>query len=48
MAQTEPVIVEAESGTLGPSVTTGTLGDATYVTAAVNVTTESRAHASRS
>lgn len=38
-AQTEPVIVEAESGTLGPSVTTGTLGDATYVTAAVNVTT---------
>ena len=39
MAQTEPVIVEAESGTLGPSVMTGTLADVTYVTAAVNVTT---------
>src|SRR5688572_5236754 len=38
MAQTEPVIVEAESGTSGPSVTTGTLDGATYVTAAVNVT----------
>jgi endo-1,4-beta-xylanase len=39
MAQTEPVIVEAESGTLGTSVTTGTLEGATYVTAAVNITT---------
>jgi endo-1,4-beta-xylanase len=39
VAQTEPVIVEAESGTLGPSVMTGTLSGATYVTAAVNVIT---------
>jgi endo-1,4-beta-xylanase len=38
MAQTEPVIVEAESGTLGTSVMTGTLEGATYVTAAVNNT----------
>lgn len=39
MAQTEPVIVEAESGTLGPDVTTGSLNGVTYATAAVNVTT---------
>lgn len=39
MSQTEPVIVEAESGTLGSSVTTGSLSGATYVTAAVNVIT---------
>ncbi len=36
LAQTEPVIVEAESGVLGPNVMTGTLNGATYVTAAVN------------
>ena len=38
-AQTEPVIFEAESGTLGANLTTGTLADATYVTTTLNGTT---------
>jgi endo-1,4-beta-xylanase len=38
-AQTEPVIVEAESGTLGTSLTTGTLNGVDYVTTTVNATT---------
>src|SRR6187549_2859435 len=38
-AQTEPVIVEAESGALGANLTTGTLNGATYVTTTVNRTT---------
>jgi endo-1,4-beta-xylanase len=39
MAQTEPVIVEAESGTLGAGVMTGTLDGATYVTTIADLTT---------
>ncbi|MEO8019137.1 MAG: endo-1,4-beta-xylanase [Pseudomonadota bacterium] len=39
IAQTEPVIIEAESGTLGANLTTGTLDGATYVTTTVNRTT---------
>jgi endo-1,4-beta-xylanase len=38
-AQTEPVIIEAESGTLGANFTTGTLDGATYVTTTLNGTT---------
>jgi endo-1,4-beta-xylanase len=38
-AQTEPVIVEAESGTLGANLTTGTAGGVNYVTTTVNDTT---------
>jgi endo-1,4-beta-xylanase len=39
MAQTEPVIVEAESGALGAGVMTGTLDGATYVTTIADLTT---------
>jgi endo-1,4-beta-xylanase len=39
MAQTEPVIAEAESGTLGAGVMTGTLDGATYVTTIADLTT---------
>jgi endo-1,4-beta-xylanase len=39
LAQTAPVIVEAESGTLGSSLTTGSISGATYVTTTVNGTT---------
>jgi endo-1,4-beta-xylanase len=35
-AQTAPVIVEAESGTLGASLTTGTAGGVTYITTTEN------------
>jgi endo-1,4-beta-xylanase len=38
-AQTEPVVVEAESGTLGVNLTTGAVGGATYVTTTANRTT---------
>src|SRR6187402_1327147 len=38
-AQTEPVIVEAESGTLGASLSTGVSGTTTYVFGASNRTT---------
>lgn len=38
-AQTEPVIVEAESGALGSSLATATQGDATYITTTLNGTT---------
>ena len=38
-AQTEPVVFEAESGTLGANLTTNTLDGATYVTTTVNRTT---------
>lgn len=38
-AQTEPVIIEAESGTLGENLTTGSLDGATYVTTTLNGTT---------
>jgi endo-1,4-beta-xylanase len=38
-AQTEPVVFEAESGTLGANLTTGVSGAATYVTTTVNRTT---------
>ena len=36
MAQTQPVIVEAESGTLGASLTTATAGAVTYITTTEN------------
>jgi endo-1,4-beta-xylanase len=39
VAQTEPVVIEAESGTLGANLTTGTLDGATYITTTVNRTT---------
>lgn len=39
MAQTQPVIIEAESGTLGANLATGTAGAVTYVTTTVNRTT---------
>jgi endo-1,4-beta-xylanase len=38
-AQTEPVIIEAESGTLGANLTTGTLDGSNYVTTTLNGTT---------
>jgi endo-1,4-beta-xylanase len=38
-AQTEPVIIEAESGALGANLTTGTANGATYVTTTANRTT---------
>jgi endo-1,4-beta-xylanase len=38
-AQTEPVVFEAESGTLGASLTTGVSGTTTYVTTTANRTT---------
>jgi len=38
-AQTEPVIVEAESGTLGANLATGALDGANYVTTTLNGTT---------
>jgi len=38
-AQTEPVIIEAESGTLGANLTTGTLDGTNYVTTTLNGTT---------
>ena len=38
-AQTEPVIIEAESGTLGANLATGVSGTTTYVTTTVNRTT---------
>jgi len=37
-AQTEPVIIETESGTLGANLTTVTSGDVTYVTTSVGRT----------
>jgi endo-1,4-beta-xylanase len=39
IAQTEPVVFEAESGTLGANLATNTLDGATYVTTTVNRTT---------
>jgi endo-1,4-beta-xylanase len=36
MAQTQPVVVEAESGTLGASLTTATAGAVTYITTTEN------------
>ena len=38
-AQTEPVIVEAEGGTLGANLATNTLNGVTYITTTVNRTT---------
>src|SRR5262245_52472030 len=38
-AQTEPVIIEAESGVLGGNLATATLEGATYITTTVNRTT---------
>jgi len=38
-AQTEPIIVEAENGSLGASLATGALDGATYVTTTLNGTT---------
>jgi endo-1,4-beta-xylanase len=38
-AQTQPVIIEAETGTLGTSLTTGVQDGATYVTTTLNGTT---------
>ena len=36
LAQTQPVVVEAESGALGASLTTGTAGTVTYITTTEN------------
>jgi len=38
-AQTEPVVIQAESGTLGANLATGVDGDVTFVTTTVNRTT---------
>ena len=38
-AQTQPVVFEAESGTLGANIATGTDGAVTFVTTTVNRTT---------
>jgi endo-1,4-beta-xylanase len=39
LAQTEPVIIEAESGTLGANIATAVDGSVTFVTTTVNRTT---------
>ena len=39
MAQTEPVVIQAESGTLGANIATGVDGAVTFVTTTVNRTT---------